>query len=150
MKLKFNWGTGIAIAMVLMIIGMSTLVYIATRQDYFLVEKDYYQKGIHYQAQIERIRNTNSLRDKPSISLEGKTLQVQLTPWFAGKTIEGQILLYSPVNENFDKSSDLNPDSSLRQLIPLDDLKPGRYLVKLEWTANETPFYMEKEIRIEP
>ena len=59
MKIQFNWGTGIAIALIVMICGMLTLVYLATRQDYFLVEKDYYQKGINFQEQIDRITSYN-------------------------------------------------------------------------------------------
>ncbi|MFV0379069.1 MAG: FixH family protein [Mangrovibacterium sp.] len=150
MKLKLHWGTGITIAMVLMIIGMLILVFIATRQDFDLVEKDYYQKGINYQAQIERINNTNSLRDKPSILLDGTMLHIRFPGWFTNKNIEGNVAVYSPVNENYDKSFELKPDSSLAQLVSLKELPPGRYTVKLGWTANQTPYYLEQEIRIEP
>lgn len=150
MKLKLHWGTGIAIAMGLMIIGMLVLVAIATRQDFDLVEKDYYQKGINYQTQIERIANTNSLIDKPVLQLDGTVLRIQFPVWFSGKNLDGNVTVYSPVSENYDKSFGLKPDSLLSQQIPLHELKPGRYTVKLEWTANQTPYYLEHEIQIEP
>ena len=53
MKIKFNWGTGIVIAMIVMVSGMIFLVSIALRQDYDLVEDDYYQKSVDYQRHID-------------------------------------------------------------------------------------------------
>jgi len=52
MKIKITWGTGIVIALVVMISGMIYLVSIAVRQDYDLVDKDYYQKSVNYQQHI--------------------------------------------------------------------------------------------------
>lgn len=149
MKIKFNWGTGIAIALIVMVCGMLTLVYIATRQDYFLVEKDYYQKGINYQDQIDRIENVNALREKPTVTVSNSEMLVTLPNWFANKTIEGEIQLYSPVDEALDKKQQMKLSGSLRQTISLANIKPGRYTVKLDWTANQTPYYWEQKITIE-
>ncbi len=149
MKIQFNWGTGIAIALIVMICGMLTLVYLATRQDYFLVEKDYYQKGINFQEQIDRINNVNSLREKPTVTVSSNELLVTLPNWFANKIIEGEIQLYSPVDEAFDKTQPLNIREQLMQRVSLTDIKPGRYTVKLDWTANQTAYYWEQQITIE-
>ena len=59
MKIKFNWGTGVVLALLVMIAGMSFLVSIAIRQDFDLVDKDYYQKSITYQQHIEKVGNTD-------------------------------------------------------------------------------------------
>ena len=147
--MKLNWGTGIVIALSIMIIGMLTLVYIATRQDYFLVEKDYYQKGINYQGQIDRINNLNKLREKPQLIQEGQSLKLQLPAWFQNKTIEGEILIYSPVDEKLDKTTAIKLNESLQQTISLQDTKPGRYTVKLDWQADNTPYYWEQQITVE-
>jgi len=149
MKIQFNWGTGIAIALIVMICGMLTLFYIATRQDYFLVEKDYYQKGINYQEQIDRINNVNALREKPTVTVSNSELLVTLPNWFANKTIKGEIQLYSPVDEAFDKTQPLNLSDQLMQSVSLNNIKPGRYTVKLDWTANQTAYYWEQKITIE-
>ena len=58
MKIRFNWGTGIVAAIVLIVAGLGVLVWIAARQDFDLVDKDYYQKGVNYQKQIDKIRYT--------------------------------------------------------------------------------------------
>ncbi|RKD91414.1 FixH family protein [Mangrovibacterium diazotrophicum] len=147
--MKLNWGTGIVIALSIMVIGMLTLVYIATRQDYFLVEKDYYQKGINYQSQIDRINNLNKLREKPELIQEGQSLKLQLPAWFQNKTIEGEILIYSPVDEKLDKTTAIKLNESLQQTISLQGTKPGRYTVKLDWQADSTPYYWEHQITVE-
>jgi len=147
--MKLNWGTGIVIALSIMIIGMLTLVYIATRQDYFLVEKDYYQKGINYQGQIDRINNLNKLREKPQLIQEGQSLKLQLPAWFQNKTIEGEILIYSPVDEKLDKTTAMKLDDSMSQTISLQGTKLGRYTVKLDWQADNTPYYWEQQIIVE-
>ncbi|WP_372775710.1 FixH family protein [Mangrovibacterium sp.] len=146
---KFNWGTGIIIAMIVMMSGMLYLVYLATSQDYFLVEKDYYQKGINYQEQIDKINNTNSLREKPQLTLSGQELMVQLPAWFSKKNITGSVFLYSAVNDFMDQKITFTPDSQLQQTISVSQIPAGQYTIKLEWTANNTPYYWEQKITLE-
>lgn len=149
MKLKLNWGTGITIALALTIGGMLCLVYIATRQEFFLVEKDYYRKGITYQEQIDRISNTNTLREKPQFKLDTDQLSIQFPQWFAGKNISGEIWLYNAANEHNDQSFSLQLDSNLMQAVSLASANRGKYTIKLNWTANEVPYYIEQQIQLE-
>lgn len=146
MKIRFNWGTGIFIAIIIMISGMLTLVYIATRQDFYLVDKDYYQKGLDYQTQIDRINNVNRLDEKPILSFENDVLSIQFPKFFSGQNLKGHIHIYSPLNEAYDQNDDLMLDNYLQQFINMSNLKNGRYTVKLEWTANDTEYYMEQNI----
>ena len=146
MKIKFNWGTGIVIAIVIMMSGMLSLVYFATRQDYYLVDDNYYQKGLDYQEQIGRISNTNNLDEKPLISISEDILEIIFPAFFTGQTIEGQIHIYSPVNEAYDMKIDISTDNTLKQVINISNLNKGRYTVKIDWTANDTEYYMEQNI----
>ena len=146
MKLKINWGGGIVIAIIVMVMGMSTLVFIATRQDFYLVDKDYYQKAVNYQQQIDKIENANALKEKVTIKYSDRSLQVQFPAIFQDEVLEGTIDLYSPVNENYDLNIPIKLDTQLSQLVSLKELPKGRYKVKLDWTANEKQFYQELEI----
>lgn len=147
--MKINWGTGIVIAMFIMICGILTLVYVAIHQDYSLVEKDYYQKGINYQEQIDRVNNSNALREKPQLIISNQMLKIQFPDWFRHKMIEGEILIYSPVDEKLDQNTPLKLNETLSQAISLQQTKPGRYTVKLDWEADNTPYYWEQQITIE-
>jgi len=149
MKIRFNWGTGIAIAMTIMVCGMLTLVYVAAREDFFLVENDYYKKGINYQEQIDRINNTNALTEKPQVVINGNNLNLKFPAWFESKQLEGEVLIYSPVNEALDQKVPLKLDEQLQQTVTLLQTKPGRYTVKVNWTAEGTAYYVEQNIIIE-
>ena len=146
MKLKINWGGGIVIAIVVMVAFILVLVIIATRTDYHLVDKDYYQKAISYQDQIDKIANTNSLTEKVCIEYNNEQLKLQFPTNFKEDSLEGKIKLYNPVNDKYDLSLTLKTDSNLSQFVSLGKLPKGRYKVKLDWVANETPFYQETEI----
>ncbi len=146
MKLKINWGGGIFIAIVVMVTFMIVLVFIATRQDFYLVEKDYYEKAVNYQEKIDKIKNANALTEKLIIQYGEKQLKLQFPGIFQNDTLTGSIDLYSPVNENYDKNIPIKLDSGLSQLVSLENLPKGRYKVKVDWTANQKQFYQEIEI----
>ncbi len=46
MKIKWNWGTKITIAIILFVSMILGFVYTATQNPIILVEKDYYPKGL--------------------------------------------------------------------------------------------------------
>ncbi len=149
MKIKFNWGTGIAIAIVLMVSGMLYLVSIASRQDYYLVEDDYYQKSVNYQQKIDKIKNVNLLEEKVQLTQLGSNLQLSFPALFKHDLLEGTIQVYSPVSERNDLNIPLQLDSTLQQLVEVSRLPKGRYKIKLDWTADEKPFFQELEIMLE-
>lgn len=149
MKIKFNWGTGIVIAMVIMIGGMVTLVSIAVRQDYDLVEDDYYQKSVDYQQHIEKVKRTEALEQKITFSQTADSLSLTF-PNIAGySAYSGKIHFYSPVAEKHDLTLPVKLNSVFSQSIDLRKLEAGRYEVKIDWTANRTDYYQETEIVVE-
>ncbi|WP_299576183.1 FixH family protein [uncultured Sunxiuqinia sp.] len=148
MKLKINWGTGIAIALLIMMSGMVYLVSIAVRQDYYLVEDDYYQKSVNYQAQIDKIQNVNKLTERVKLVQSAHAVQINFPQLFKHELLEGTIHFYSPMSENNDLSLPLKLDEQLSQSVSIKKLPKGRYIVKLDWTANEKPYFQELEIQV--
>ena len=146
MKIKINWGTGIVIALALMMSGMLVLVYIATSQDYSLVEKDYYQKEIAYQQQIDKINNAAGLKEKISCTQKVNGLEICFPHFFDTDTLQGTIHLYSPLSSKNDRTVPIRLDGNLSQLVSIDNLPKGKYKVKVDWTARQTPYYEELEI----
>lgn len=149
MKLKINWGTGIAIAIGIMITGMLFLVYIATRQDYYLVEKDYYQKSINFQQQIDKRTNAERLPEKVILKQSENSIQLDFPKTFQNEQLKGTVQLYSPLSEKNDLNLPLQLDAKLSQQIPVTNLPKGRYIVKLDWTANRKPYFQQLEIILE-
>lgn len=148
MKIKFNWGTGIVLTLIVMISGMTYLVSIAIRQDYDLVDKDYYQKSVNYQQHIEEIRNTEGLAQKIQFNLTTDTLKLIFPDLVNSTEYSGEIHFYSPVQENRDLKLPVKIDEKFAQNINLNSLERGRYLVKIDWTANKKSYYQEEEISV--
>lgn len=148
MKIKFNWGTGIVLAMIVMIGGMIFLVSIALRQDYDLVENDYYQKSVDYQKHIDEVQNTETLDEKVRFDQTQDSLTVAFPAIASVSDFSGEIHFYSPVEEKRDETVKLKLNNQFIQVISLKNLKTGRYMVKLNWTANKKSYYQEQEITV--
>ena len=148
MKLKFNWGTGIVLALIVMIGGMIFLVSIALRQDYDLVESDYYQKSVDYQKHIDEVKNTEALPEKVRFEQITDSLKLTFPSLSLVDDYSGEIHFYSPVEEKRDETVKLKLNNQFIQAIDLKNLKSGRYTVKLNWTANKKSYYQEQEITV--
>ena len=148
MKLKVNWGTGIVIALLIMMSAMLYLVSIAVRQDFDLVEKDYYQKSVNFQSQIDKINNVSKLEVPVKLIQSEKAIQLDFPKLFQNELLEGTIHIYSPVSEKNDLTLPIRLDAGLSQSISVKNLPRGRYTVKLDWTSNDKPYYQELEIQL--
>jgi len=148
MKIKINWGTGIVIALVVMIGGMIFLVSIAVRQDYDLVDKDYYQKSVNYQQHIEEVKNTSALAERIKFDQSADTLRISFPNLGNVQEYSGEIHFYSPVEEKRDEIVKLKLNSNFSQSIGLKSLKSGRYTVKINWSVGKVSYYQEEEILV--
>ncbi len=148
MKIKFNWGTGIVIALIVMISGMIILVSIAVHQDYDLVETDYYQKSVDYQKHIDKVKNTDNLTEKVKFEQTADSLRITFPQLSAIQDYSGEIHFYSPVEAKRDEVIKLKLDNKYSQAISLKNLKNGRYTVKIDWTSGKTNYYQEQGIVI--
>lgn len=148
MKMKINWGTGIVIALVVMIGGMIFLVSIAVRQDYDLVDKDYYQKSVNYQQHIEEVKNTAALTEKIKFDQSADTLKISFPNLGNVQEYSGEIHFYSPVEEKRDETIKLKLNGNFSQSVGLKSLKSGRYTVKIDWSVGKVSYYQEEEITV--
>ena len=148
MKIKFNWGTGIAIALAVMIVGMTVLVLIAVRQDYDLVDKDYYQKSLNYQQHIDEVKKTDALTERIRIEQTSDSLKVIFPQLADFKDYSGEIHFYSPVAEKRDLTVALKLNAGFSQTVALKPLLKGRYQVKIEWMVSKVSYYQEEEISV--
>ena len=57
MLMKFNWGTGIFISIIIFFIAIFIFLYIAFTNENDLVENDYYPQEIEYQNRIDKVQN---------------------------------------------------------------------------------------------
>lgn len=141
-----NWGYKIAIVFIGFVVLMVSLVTICFQQkDIHLVEKQYYEREIAYQNQIDIETNTASLEQPPTIRYhhENQTVKVEYTHNQGIK--EGSILFFRPS----DAAKDFVVTVQARdgsQTIPVGHLEKGFWRVKMEWTDASKKFYLEEKI----
>lgn len=141
-----NWGYKIAILFIGFVVFMVGMVTICFRQnDIHLVEKQYYEKEIAYQNQINIETNTALLKNPPLIRYhhDSQTVSVEY-PQSTGIE-EGSILFFRPSDASKDFVVTVRPEGG-KQAIPVGHLQKGFWRVKMEWTDASKKFYLEEKI----
>ncbi|MCW8980464.1 MAG: FixH family protein [Altibacter sp.] len=146
--MKINWGTGLAIGMVLfigfimfMVITMST----DDRYDYDLVTEEYYKKELAYQQEIDAESN---LKDFSKAILGRKVAEGwQLTfPEEIDVTkLQGTVFLYRPSNKQLDFDLPIEV-SGYNLLIPDERLLDGRWNITMALRYNDKDYLYKAEI----
>ncbi|MBK9015370.1 MAG: FixH family protein [Saprospiraceae bacterium] len=142
--MKLNWGTSIAIIYGLFAITMVGFVIKSKSIDHTLVVDDYYAKDLAYQQQYDKLTNSQALANDLKISKMTDGVQL-LFPTDIQQS-SGEILFYRADDKSKDFSLKIAPDAQGQQLVPTDQLTPGRWTVKVDWQAGGKPFYKEQVV----
>lgn len=142
--MKFNWGTGIIIALALF---MAFIVQFAVRmigEKVELVADDYYHQEVHYQQRIDQISAAKKL-GKLEVA-QGKEEIVLRFP--KGTSLAGKIVLYKPDNSHLDRSYDFeaNTENGYEITLSRTQLVAGRYTLKVEAQSGESQYYWEENL----
>ncbi len=146
MKINWNWGTGILIGIILFMSFIIGLVYVSTKQNFDLVEKDYYPKALEYQQQIDKKQNAQNLDEQIQVENTGDHIVFTFQSFFDPGDISGTITFYRPSDKKGDLQYKIQPDSSGQQSFGTDHLQTGKYIVKIDYEVSGTPYYQEKTI----
>jgi len=144
MKIKWNWGTKITIAIILFVSMILGFVYTATQNRIILVEKDYYPKGLVYQSRIDEIKNAASFRD----SLVFKQSKGRLFLKIPNTSPDsGNITFYRPNEEKaLDIVQPVSTNAPIDVVFPKKHFKMGFYILKISWWQNGKGYYIEKKV----
>lgn len=148
MKIRFHWGTGIALVFALFVFSLVYAVIKSRSIDHTLVRDDYYAEDIHYQEKHDKIKRTEALAGAVGVQYikEQKLVMVYFP---RAMSPEGEIQLYRASNASLDRSYAVQPDTAGIQFIEVQDLQAGHWTVKVDWTSNGLGYYMEEEINIQ-
>jgi len=150
-RVSYNpWPASIIATFVLFIGGTVGLVVLASKDRNDLVAADYYEQEIRYQQRIDQLHRTEPLSDEIQASFDGdnRRLIVKLPAKQAATGISGDIQLYRPNHAGADRSFPMAPDPEGIQSIPANDLKPGLWKVRLQWTSGADEFFADRQILI--
>lgn len=143
-----NWGNKLLLTFIVFGIGMFYLVYRSVTTNFDLVEKDYYKSELRYQQVIDAAARTNALPSALVLEQTEQGVHLQLPAEMKNKQLSGDILFYCAYDATRDRKITLQTDSNARQLIPLQEVKPGNYTVKINWTESGQTYYAEKNLTV--
>ena len=147
--MKFNWGTGIFIVIVLFILAVVAFLIYVSNLDIKMVEDNYYDKELAYQDRIDKLNNTDSLPWKVNVKQEPGNIIIQFPQLDTALTPAGTLLFYRPSDPERDFSIPLQLNDSSCQVIDIKGIKKGKWLIKLDWAMGGKEYYYEEELFVE-
>lgn len=138
-----NWGWKIAIVMGIYMAGVLSVVWYAMSTDVNLVTEDYYQQELAYEEQILRLKNTESLAEKPTFNFSSDRKFVVLSFPVGLVPDSGKITLYRPSDFTQDRKFKLELDEANQQGFVAVSLLPGLWKAKLQWQEGGKSYFQE-------
>lgn len=146
--MKFNWGTGILLVLVLFLAASAAFIIFALNQDVNLVHKDYYEKGVDYTEQMKVISRSEPFAGKFETLIAESGLQIKIDSLLTTEIDSGKIVLYRPSGKDFDLEFQLEKNKTDFQFAA-ENLIPGRYILKVSWFADGLKYEVDKQVVLE-
>ncbi len=146
---KTLWPIGLTIVFLLYVGWLVSFLIFSGTQRTDLVEKDYYQKEMAYQGQIDRIERVRKHQAKISWHIRsGPELVLALPMKFIMKQTRGEIHFYRPSDARMDQRIPLQVGEDGKQIIDLRQFAKGKWVMKISWRVNNDEYYDQQEIFI--
>lgn len=139
--MKINWGHKLVFFTLLFMSFIVFMVYKLSKQHVDLVDKNYYEKGVKYQEEINKYdlsKNVNATIDFNELA---QTIQFS-----ANTNLKGKVNFYRPSNSNDDFSVPFETDSLNTFFYKTENIKKGNWKVIFEWKHNNVLMASEKQI----
>jgi nitrogen fixation protein FixH len=147
MRIRVNWGVGIAIVYTLFALGTVGVVALAMRRPVDLVSDDYYEQSLVYDQRIAAMENGDALGTSVVVAVEADARSPRIVlPARDAARARGEITLYRPSATGADRTFALALDATGTQRIPLEGLASGVWRVRLRWTEGARAFYREQVV----
>jgi len=136
-----NWGNKLLLVFVVFGGGISYMVYRCMQTPVDLVSEHYYKDELAYQQVIDGKRQASRLSAGVSLELTAEGVRVLLPAEMKGRQVKGSIQFYCASNAGSDRVFAL---TDFIRDIPIGELRPGRYTVKVSWEAEHLGYFSEQ------
>lgn len=138
---NFNWGQKMiffAIIFMLMVVGLVAKMMGHAEQ---LVDEDYYEKGLHFQQEIDAHKNLNY-----RLEFHQKNEQIVFSSPGADSV---NLIAKRPSNATLDFSLPLVSDANQNFIFPTDQMAKGPWNIHLEWKSKGNFWAADQKINIQ-
>lgn len=141
-----NWGTKIVMGMVAFmafIVGMVIYMFHVHGRD-ALIEENYYEKGINYNAEYDAKQNVLNDNAKPEITITNTQVVIQLKD-----SAQYELVLMRPANSDDDVKLKGNTSGN-SHLILVDKTKmaKGVWFINLSWHTGSKAYLFKNNITL--
>lgn len=136
--MKFNWGHGILVVIILFFIGLGFMVFTAMneKKSIDLIEEKYYEKELSFQKQIDGENNLKSIYpDSIQVADTNGVVFIKL-PVKAAKVDSGYVEFIRPSDKTKDRKLALQVNESGELSLPKSNFIPGLYKFRINWLSN--------------
>ena len=141
--MKISWGTAIAIFYSFFVIAMLVFVFAANKEDISLVSDTYYEEDLSYQLKLDKMKRTKQLQHVFELSIEQNSTGISVTIPEELPHFKGNMTLFHPAYAALDQAYPIENNMENKQIIPVEKLKKGRWLVKIEGENEGKNYYHE-------
>jgi len=145
--MKFHWGTGILIFLILFLLAAGFFIAFAMRQDISLVHEDYYERGVDHSSQIKIEERSAALATAVYTKQDQDYLKIGVDSSLNTRMDSATLLLFRPSNQSLDINTPFDPSLG-ELLIPKKELELGRYILKLNWSFEGLKYEVEETVVI--
>lgn len=146
--MKLNWGTGIVLAFIGFISFIMFFVIkmnMNDKYDHDLVTKQYYQKELEYQEDIDKLENSKTLKTNVTWFKTDDGIIIIFPETLKATDITGNVFLYRPSNKKLDFEMPITL-STHRLLIPKKHLLDGRWNITVDWVYEGKTYLFKDKI----
>ena len=150
-KKKLNWGYGVAALYGGFVLFTLAIVGYASFQQFDLVDKDYYARGLDHDRQMARVNRVEALPEKPryEFARERGEIILHFPRTFQPGDVTGVVIIFRPSAASLDISVPIQLSADMTQRIRAERLVKGMWRAKLSWTAGGLEYYQEQELLLE-
>src|ERR1017187_1506847 len=143
MKIKWNFGTGIVVFLIIFMSFMLTMVYKCGQVKSELVSANYYDQEINYQKQIDKTNNASKLKENIKVTYDksSSAFVINYPDELKPIDISGDINFYKPDNQNADFKLNIKPDKENKQFVSAANIAKGLWNVQINWSAGNVSYY---------
>lgn len=139
------WPLGIILTFVVFISGTVGLVVMACMHGTDLVNANYYDQEIKFQARIDSEARAHQAGANVSYDKIARHIVIALPDT---KSVTGQIQLYRPSAAGLDKEFKLEPSPNGIQTLDAAGLPPGLWKIRVSWNSEGRDYFMDQKIII--
>ena len=144
--MRVNWGVGVATAYIGFAAATSGFVAFAMSRPVSLVSPDYYAESLREDQHLAARRNAEALGGAVAVRLEGHDCIHISVPRSHAQAGRGSVTLYRASDVAADRTFAFSPDEAGQQIVTINSLARGSWLVQLRWSVEGRDYYIEQPV----